>query len=76
MSDNTKMYDYSKLKGRIYEKFGSLSAFIDKIDISSVAFYNKLGNKNDITRHDMTLWGELLEIDVSEYGAYFFVPKG
>lgn len=32
----------------------------------------KLNGKTDFSRDDMLKWGELLGIDVSEFGDYFF----
>lgn len=68
-------FDYSKLKGRIYEKYGSLQSFASALDISKTAFYNKLSNKANITRADMIEWSGLLDIPLEEYKDYFFTLK-
>jgi hypothetical protein len=32
----------------------------------------KLNGKTGFSREDMVRWGELLDIDVNDFGAYFF----
>lgn len=68
-------YDYSKLRGRIVEKYGSISSFADHLSISRTALNNKLGNRTDISRKDIICWSKLLEITPEDYPAYFFVEK-
>lgn len=65
-------YTYNKLRGRIVEKYGSQSAFADKLGRSQVSVSRKLQCKTEFSQEDMNVWAELLDIDLSEYGAYFF----
>lgn len=69
------MFDYSKLRGRIVEKFGTLSEFSEHLHISRVSMNNKLNETTKFTRDDILEWSELLEIKPEEYAAYFFVTK-
>lgn len=66
------MYDYSKLRGRIVEKFGTISAFTEALGSSTVTVSAKLNNKSGFSRSDIEHWSELLEIPFVEIGLYFF----
>ena len=66
------MYDYSKLRGRIVEKYGTMSKFADELGISLVAVSKKMNNKSGFTRTDIEKWATLLDIPGIEYDAYFF----
>jgi len=66
------MYDYSKLRGRIIEKFGSMSAFADALGTSRVTVSLKMNNEAGFTRDNIIKWSELLEIPEEEYAQYFF----
>ncbi len=68
-------FDYSKLRGRIVEKFGSIDAFSSNLDISNVSISKKLNNKINISREDIILWSKLLDIPPEEYGAFYFARK-
>jgi len=68
-------FDYSKLRGRIVEKFGTLGAFAQAAGITEVALSRKMNNKMSITRDDMIRWSELLDISLDDYGVFYFVRK-
>ena len=70
-------FDYSKLIGRIIEKFGSRKAFAAACGKSENAISQKLNNKMTITTDDIVEWSkpELLDISPNEYHEYFFKPK-
>ena len=68
----TTQYEYRKLIGRIIEKFGTRKKFAEAIGISENSLSLKLNDKIGISKEDMVLWGKLLDIDVSEFGDYFF----
>lgn len=68
-------FDYSKLRGRIVEKFGSIEAFSNNTSISYISVSKKLNNRVPISRADMMEWSELLGIPLEEYGAFYFVKK-
>lgn len=65
-------YKYNKLRGRIVEKFGSLSAFSEHLDISRVSASYKMNGKVGFTQEDIETWAKLLDIDPDDYGSYFF----
>ena len=71
------MFDYSKLIGRIIEKFGTRRAFAEAIGISENSMSQKLSNKMAITTDDIMEWSkpELLDICCDEIGVYFFTPR-
>lgn len=68
-------YDYSKLRGRMVEKFGSVQGFADKIGIAVQTIISKLNGKKTITKKDIVLWCEVLGIVIDDIGLYFFTPK-
>lgn len=65
-------YEYRKLIGRIVEKYGTRKAFAEAIGISENSMSLKLNGKTGFSRDEMARWGKLLDIDVSEFGDYFF----
>lgn len=68
-------YDYSKLRGRIVEKYGTVSAFADAVHMHKAQISAKLNNKVDVTKRDIEHWSPLLGIELGEYGAFYFVRK-
>ena len=66
------LYQYKKLRGRIVEKFDTQEKFAKKIGISETSLSKKMKCKTGISQADMTLWAELLDIHINEYGEYFF----
>lgn len=67
-------FDYSKLIGRIIEKFGSRRAFAKACGFSENTISKKLSGKMAITTVDIMNWSskELLDIDSAEIPEYFF----
>lgn len=70
-------FDYSKLIGRIIEKFGSRKAFAEACDFSENTISKKLSGKMGITTNDIIKWSspELLDIASSDIPEYFFSIK-
>lgn len=66
------MYDYSKLRGRIVEKYGTITAFAGVLGISKTTASLKLKNEIGFSRDDIVEWSELLDIPEEEYTLYFF----
>lgn len=66
------MVTYAKLRGRIVEKFGSQSAFAKKLGISQVSLSRKLNCEVGFSQQDIIKWADALEIELCDYGAYFF----
>lgn len=71
------MFDYSKLIGRIIEKFGTRRAFAEALVISENAMSQKLTGKMAITTDDIKKWclPEFLDIACDEIGVYFFTKQ-
>lgn len=65
-------YKYRKLRGRIIEKYGSQEKFSEVLGISKNSLSLKLNGKTGFSQVDMIKWSQLLNIDISEYGDYFF----
>lgn len=66
---------YAKLRGRIVEKFGSQSAFAEKIGWREALLSAKLNNKSKWEFTEVMKACELLEIPVEEAHLYFFCVK-
>ena len=67
--------DYSKLRGRIIEMFGSQEAFAEKVGQTPTTVSYKLNNKKPMTRNDIIEWGKILLISSESIGLYFFTEK-
>lgn len=63
---------YSKLRGKIVEKFGSITAAADAIKISRVALSRKLSGKSEFTQGEIKKMMGVLEIPESKCVEYFF----
>lgn len=73
------MFDFSKLKGRIVEKFGNIANFSDAIGWSRTTLYLKLSNKVHFSPEDIIAACSMLDIEPGDIGVYFFtlnVSKG
>lgn len=66
-------FNYNKLRGRIVEKYGSLTNFSQNLDISYEALSKKMNNLIAFSQKEIVKWCELLEIQQEEIGSYFFV---
>ena len=67
------VFDYSKLRGRIVEKYGTQRRFAMENQLSDRSMSLKLNN--DIRLSQCCLWCELLDIDTQEIPVYFFAQK-
>lgn len=65
-------YDYSKLKGRIKEVFGTQEAFAAAMGMSSAALSARLNNVNNFSQTEIDLACKLLHIPDGEIRSYFF----
>lgn len=65
-------YKYKKLRLRIMEKYDTISNFASVIGLSMNSVSRKLNCKSSFSQKDMVEWGELLDIQTSDYGIYFF----
>ena len=71
------MFDYSKLIGRIIEKFGTRRSFANAAGYSENTISRKLSGKIPITTNDITEWTSpmLLDIPYDDIPKYFFTLK-
>jgi len=69
------MFDYSKLKGRIIEKYDTLSAFAEALGIKVQSVSAKLTGRINLTKKDVITWSQLLDIKPKDIGIYFFALK-
>lgn len=67
--------EYSKLRGRIVEMFGTQSEFAGKIGASEQTITNKLAGKSQFSQDDIILWCNVLGIAAGDVGDYFFAQK-
>jgi hypothetical protein len=68
-------FDYSKLRGRIIEKFGTLKAFARAMKMSSASLTNKLTGLTYFSQADIVKSVDLLEIEPGAVSLYFFALK-
>ena len=65
-------YDYSKLKGRIIEKYNTNRNFAQNMNISERSLSLKLNNKVQWTQNEILVAAKLLGIKENEIPIYFF----
>lgn len=65
-------YDYSKLCGRIVEKYGSRGNFAKEMELSEHSMSAKLSGKVPFKQPEISKACSLLDIPDSEIHAYFF----
>jgi len=76
MVTDRKEWDYSKLKGRIKEKYDTQQKFVEALGIlSDTSITYKLSNQTEFKQSEIYKIMKILEIDDSEIKAYFFIPK-
>lgn len=67
--------DYSKLRGKIKEVFGTEGAFATYMSMNAATLSLKLNNKVDWTRKEIEKACLALGIPLGELHIYFFCPK-
>lgn len=65
-------FSYSKLRGKIVEKYGSQCNFAEAFGISENSLSLKMNNKSRFTSDDIIKITEMLDISKEEVGEYFF----
>ena len=68
-------FDFSKLRGRIKEQFGSEKAFAEAMSMVQGTLSARLNNKIKFDSEEIVLAAQLLDIPDEEIGTYFFKPK-
>jgi len=68
-------YDYSKLLGRITEKFGTQANFSKALGLSERSLSLKLNGKTGFKQADIVKACDLLEVPSDDIPEYFFTLK-
>ena len=66
--------NYSKLRGKIKEIFGTQEAFAEALGIGRVSLSQRLNNLLEFTQDEMFKACELLKISACDIPDYFFCP--
>lgn len=69
------LFDYSKIKGRIIEKVGSLGKFAEAMGWSIQTQHKKLSGRIPWTQKDMITAVRVLDLEIDDIPAYFFAAK-
>lgn len=69
------VYDYSKLTGKIKEKFGTQEKFADALNLSRVSLSFSLNSKREFSQREINSAIELLELEKRDIPEYFFTEK-
>lgn len=67
--------DFSKLRGRITEKYGKENRFAEAMDMSPRTLSMKLNSIREFKPSEIVKALEKLELPVEEVGPYFFTLK-
>lgn len=67
-------FDYSKLRGKIVEKCGSIDSFAKKLDITPTTASRKLSTKSSWSQDEIIKACDILGIPATELTEYFFCP--
>ncbi len=67
--------DYSKLRGKIKEVFGTQDAFAEAINIGRVSLSQRLTGKLDFTQNEINSACDVLGLNKSDIPIYFFAEK-
>lgn len=70
-------FDFSKLRGRIIEKFGTCAAFAAAVNLPESSVSARLNNKVKIDSDEIMRWcqPDILDIPPEEIHVYFLTPK-
>lgn len=68
-------FDYSKLRGRIIEKFGTQKKFAQAMGVSDRTLSLKMNNAIFFRQDEIAKATELLELSISDANEYFLLQK-
>lgn len=68
-------YDYSKLRGKIKEKYSTQDEFARKIGIGRVSLSQRLNCKLEFSQEEINTSIEVLGLTTTDIPEYFFTPK-
>lgn len=66
------VFNYRKLRGKIIEKYGTITEFVKIYGVSQNTFSRKLNNRLKFSADDIIKIVNILEIPESEIKEYFF----
>ena len=75
MDDESIVFDFSKLRGRIKEMFGTQTAFANEIPMNDATLSNKLNNNVEFSPKEIIKSCILLNIEFEKIPIYFFTLK-
>lgn len=70
--ESRREFKYAKLRGRIVEKYDTQGRFAEAIGISENSLSKKMNCITGLSQDDILLWSDLLDIDKSEFGDFFY----
>ena len=70
-----KIFDYSKLKGKIIEKYGTQTNFLDNLGMSEVTFIRSIKCERYFNQCEILEIANLLDINYTDIDVYFFSSK-
>lgn len=70
--EQTRVMHYQKLRGKIIERFATLTMFADFLGLSLTSLSAKLNQRTDFTRKEILAWCSYLGIAKKDIGTYFF----
>lgn len=65
-------FDFSKLRGRIIEKYGSCAAFAADINLPESALSNRLNNRVKLDSDEIILWSRPDKLDIAPEELHLF----
>ena len=69
------VYDYSKLTGKIKEKFKTQDQFADALKLGRVSLSLSLNSKREFSQKEIEKSIDLLGLEKRDIPEYFFTPK-
>ena len=75
MNDDDIIFDFSKLRGKIKEIFGTQTVFANKMQMNEATLSNKLNNYVEFSPKEIIKSCILLNIAFSKIDEYFFTLK-
>lgn len=68
-------YDYSKLRGRIREKYGTQAKFAEALGVSTSTLSQRLTGLTEFTQEEIAKSSDLLGFEKADIPSYFFTAK-
>lgn len=64
------LFDYSKLKGKIIEKFGTQINFVNNISMTEPTFIKKINGNSYFTQKEICEILNVLQVEIDGYSVY------